>query len=142
MFDPARAALANWVETCLLPPDEFDVIEDLADRIGATPAWSALASGESSSADLLSFLQSLGFCGPQASAQERDAWLEANGGPETGRTPTERALRTLHHDLVFNGGAVARPGGGHPYQVPDAGARVQALLVACGWPPRAQLFAG
>ncbi|MGW1617344.1 hypothetical protein ACWCQZ_50270 [Streptomyces sp. NPDC002285] len=59
--------------------------------------------GVSLTRTLSTLFTELGFCGFEATDEERRAWAEANGAPNTAASPMERAVRQLHWDTVMEG---------------------------------------
>jgi hypothetical protein len=141
-FDPAQYAINAWATALFGCDPDWSEIESIVEEHGAHPTWAQLAAGlveqDGLSEALLELLRETGFCGPEASEEERSAWLAENGGPDGARTDAERALYDLHHDLVYTNGATTQRAHGL-WVVTEPAERIQRLLVAAGWSANAEL---
>ncbi|MET7604945.1 hypothetical protein ABZS96_20940 [Streptomyces avermitilis] len=92
--------------------------------------------GVSLTEKLAALFTELGFCNFDATNEERQAWTEANGTPNTAASPMERAVRQLHWDTVLEGALqehTSTLGYTHRY-LPEIHHRLAEWFASLGYP--------
>jgi hypothetical protein len=92
--------------------------------------------GVSLTQKLAALFAELGFCGFEATNEEREAWTAANGGPDSAASPVERAVRQLHWDTVMEGELQEHTsilGHTHRY-LPEIHHRLAEWFISLGYP--------